>query len=144
MTRAPKNSLSADYKVGYGRPPLHTRFRKGVSGNPKGRPRGVTPARAKRLALQEAYKLITVREGDEVDALPAIQVVMRQQLRLAAKGNAPAQRAVIAMVQAIEQEAAMQAATTATENTQNSGITDRDRARALAVFIAKTRHMRKA
>ena len=29
-----------DYKVGYGRPPEHTRFKKGQSGNPKGRPKG--------------------------------------------------------------------------------------------------------
>ena len=28
----------AGYKVGYGKPPLHTRFRKGRSGNPRGRP----------------------------------------------------------------------------------------------------------
>ena len=26
-------------EVGYGQPPIHSRFRKGVSGNPKGRPR---------------------------------------------------------------------------------------------------------
>jgi hypothetical protein len=32
-------SNGAGYAVGYGRPPLHTRFRKGVSGNPRGRPR---------------------------------------------------------------------------------------------------------
>jgi len=29
-----------DYEVGYGRPPKETRFKKGRSGNPKGRPRG--------------------------------------------------------------------------------------------------------
>ena len=28
-----------DYKVGYGRPPEHSRFKPGKSGNPKGRPR---------------------------------------------------------------------------------------------------------
>jgi hypothetical protein len=27
-------------RIGYGRPPVATRFRKGVSGNPRGRPKG--------------------------------------------------------------------------------------------------------
>ena len=64
MSRRPKKP--GDYPVGYGRPPSHTRFRKGVSGNPGGRPRGMTAVRANRLALQEAYRLIPVREGDEI------------------------------------------------------------------------------
>lgn len=29
-----------DYEVGYGKPPKASQFRKGVSGNPRGRPRG--------------------------------------------------------------------------------------------------------
>jgi hypothetical protein len=31
---------SRDYEVGYGKPPRHTRFKKGQSGNPRGRPSG--------------------------------------------------------------------------------------------------------
>src|ERR1700730_4417054 len=34
------NERSSDDQVGYGRPPQHTRFRKGQSGTPKGRPKG--------------------------------------------------------------------------------------------------------
>jgi hypothetical protein len=30
----------SDYEVGYGKPPRHTRFKKGQSGNLRGRPRG--------------------------------------------------------------------------------------------------------
>ena len=30
----------SDYEVGYGKPPGHTRFAKGQSGNPRGRPPG--------------------------------------------------------------------------------------------------------
>jgi len=39
---APPGSGGAGYAVGYRKPPVHTRFRKGVSGNPRGRPRRKT------------------------------------------------------------------------------------------------------
>ena len=32
---------SDDYDVGYGKPPVHSRFKPGQSGNSKGRPKGV-------------------------------------------------------------------------------------------------------
>ena len=137
MTRPPKKALPGNYKVGYGRPPTETRFRKGVTGNPGGRPRGMTPGRAKRLALQEAYRPITVREGDKVSTLPTIQALMRQQGRLAAKGNGPAQRAFIDRVHAIEQEE-VQAATTATEGIEYSSVTDEERAQALIALLERT------
>ena len=92
-----------DYPIGYGKPPAHTRFLKGVSGNRRGRPPGMPAVRANRLALQEAYRLIAVREGDEVSTLPTIQALMRQLARLAAKGNGPALRMFIKMIQIIEQ-----------------------------------------
>lgn len=58
------------YEVGYGKPPVATRFRKGVSGNPRGRPKGARnrrPAlneeRLKDIILDEAYRMISVRDG---------------------------------------------------------------------------------
>ena len=55
------SEITRDYAVGYGKPPVHTRFQKGKSGNPKGRPRGVTAARVKGLILQEGYRKIPLR-----------------------------------------------------------------------------------
>src|SRR5947207_15541454 len=90
-----------DYEVGYGKPPVARRFRKGRCGNPGGRPGGMTAGRAKALVLKEAYRSITLREGENVVTMPMIQVVLRSQMARAAKGNGPAQGAVIAAVQAI-------------------------------------------
>ena len=42
-----------DYAIGYGKPPAHSRFRKGRSGNPGGRPRGKRLATLLREALSE-------------------------------------------------------------------------------------------
>ena len=48
------------YAVGYGKPPAHTRFTKGQSGNPSGRPRGHSLAALLRTALHEP---VTVEIG---------------------------------------------------------------------------------
>jgi len=110
MTSSGKEPPANERKVGYGKPPVHTRFSRGKSGNPGGRPRGMTAGRATALALKEAYRLVNVREGDNVIRLPAIQVILRSQIALAAKGNGPAQRSVIEAVQAIEREIEAQVA----------------------------------
>jgi len=34
------NKDKKDYEVGYGKPPKHSQFKKGQSGNPKGKPKG--------------------------------------------------------------------------------------------------------
>jgi hypothetical protein len=104
MTLSQKKQPANEHKVGYGKPPVHTRFRKGQSGNPGGRPRGMTAGRATALALKEAYRLVNVREGDNIITLPAIQAILRSRVALAAKGNGPARRAVIEAVQAIERD----------------------------------------
>jgi len=99
-----KRAARGSYEVGYGKPPTHSRFRKGHSGNPSGRPRRKSTERANDIALQEAYRLVPVREGDKIVKMPALQAVHRSQIALAAKGNGPAQRAVLRVVQAIEKE----------------------------------------
>jgi hypothetical protein len=42
MTKPPRKPSCDDYEVGHGKPPSRTRFRKGTSGNPRGRHWGMT------------------------------------------------------------------------------------------------------
>ena len=70
----------------------------------------MTAGRATALALKELYRPVTVREGDKVITLPAIQAVLRSQVALAAKGNGPAQRALFETAYAIEKAVAAQMA----------------------------------
>jgi len=139
MTSSGKESPADEHKVGYGKPPVHTRFRKGKSGNPGGRPRGMTAGRATALALQEAYRLVNVREGDNVITLPAIQVILRSQIALAAKGNGPAQRSVIEAVQAIEREIEAQVAAKDKAEAKKPKMSELEIARRIAFVLELAR-----
>ena len=106
--RSPKSN-----SVGYGCPPAEYRFKKGQSGNPKGRPRkskvpkrpsleiGLQPANE--LLMQEAYRPVTLKEGDQTITLPAIQAVFRAMGISAMKGNRGAQRNLADLVRQVEE-----------------------------------------
>jgi hypothetical protein len=97
----------------YRNPPVKHRFRKGVSGNPKGRPRknralvstkvngrpGIGfEDRIKSLAIEEAYRLIAIREGDRTERIPVIQAILRKVAVAAANGNTRAQQNILSLV----------------------------------------------
>ena len=83
------------------------------------------------MALKEAYRPVTVREGDKILTLPAIQAVLRSQV-LAAKGNGPAQRALIEVIQAIERELAAQATAKDKAEANKPPMSDQEIARRIA------------
>lgn len=140
MSRPSKKPSTRRYKVGYGKPPTNTQFKKGISGNPSGRPRGITSGRALRLALEEIYRPVKIWEGDRVTSLLGFQVAMRQLVAQAAKGNGPALRMLIGQALKLEQEQEAREVIAAEASPSPAGsLTTADRARALAAFIAKTR-----
>lgn len=107
----PGTALVPAYEVGYGKPPAQHRFQKGRSGNPGGRPKKsrnkakpFNPAHKPTdgLILEEAYRLVPIREGDKVIELPAIQASMRALTIAAMKGSRLSQKALAEIVREIE------------------------------------------
>jgi len=78
-------SRGADYEVGYGKPPLATRFRKGQSGNPRGRPKGTfNPAEMLKRAM---IRTVPAREGDVLRRLPAMEAMYLNLVAKAINGD---------------------------------------------------------
>ena len=74
-----------DYEVGYGKPPKHGQFKKGQSGNAKGRPKG---ARAlKRDLKDELDEMVTIVENGQETTLSKQRLLLKQLMSKGAKGD---------------------------------------------------------
>lgn len=77
-----------DYDVGYGKPPKSGQFKKGQSGNPKGRPKGAKGVKAS--LKRELESSITVRERGREIKLSKAEVLAKGLVGDALKGDAKA------------------------------------------------------
>lgn len=84
-----------DYAVGYGKPPEHSRFQAGQSGNPKGRPKGsLNLATAVNRALRE--KIIVTANGRR-KSMTKLDVAIKGLVNRAVKGDAKAMQQLLGL-----------------------------------------------
>jgi hypothetical protein len=113
--------IRCDYEVGYGKPPVHTRFQKGQSGNPKGRPRG-----RKNLSslLNDALNgWVIVVENGRRKKITKREAIITQLVNKSAAADLKATQIVIALLQEVEAQADVSAEQTALTEADHEIIT---------------------
>jgi Cu/Ag efflux protein CusF len=89
-----------DYAVGYRKPPIETRFKKGRSGNPKGRPKG---SRNFASCLREALaERVPITDRGQTRLVPLIEVVAKRMARDAAAGKDKMMRLLLGAISELE------------------------------------------
>ena len=89
-----------DYEVGYGKPPRHTRFELGRSGNPRGRPPG---AKYMKTLLSKALnELVVVTEPGGRRKVSKREAIVTQLVNRSAKADYRAIQILLRMLRDIE------------------------------------------
>ena len=90
-----------DYEVGYGKPPRHTRFVKGQSGNPRGRPPGAK--NMKTLVTKALNELVVVTEnGGGRRKVSKREAIITQLVNRSAKADFKAVQILLGLLRDIE------------------------------------------
>ena len=84
---------AVSYEIGYGRPPAASQFKKGQSGNPKGRPR-VRGKSVGELFLARLGDPVTVTSGGRDKTITTAEALLINQVNRAIKGDPKALRAM--------------------------------------------------
>jgi hypothetical protein len=101
------NEQKLDYEIGYGKPPSASRFRKGESGNPAGRPRG-----SKNLATlfeKELKERIRINENGRSRSINKQEAMVKYLVNKALSGDRRLLQLMLEEVRLLENRAASSA-----------------------------------
>lgn len=96
-----------EYEVGYRRPPKRTQFKKGQSGNPKGRPKGARGLDT--MIMEELKAKIIVSENGRSKKLKKAEAIVKQVVNKALTGDHKAISQVLTVSQRHEEKQAAKA-----------------------------------
>ncbi len=117
MTDHEVPALSSDEeRVGYRKPPRATRFKKGQSGNPLGRPKGVRNFAS--VIAATLSERITVTENGKRRRITKLQAGMKQLINRTATGDMKALALIMNLAQLVDNQTADAAPVEVTENDQ--------------------------
>ena len=96
-----------DYEVGYGKPPAHSRFKPGQSGNPKGRPKG--RLNLKTELEQELKRQVVIRESGNAQKVSKQRGLVMALCNKALQGDPRAIRILVDLISRFDEEKAANA-----------------------------------
>lgn len=91
---------TAKTAVGYGKPPQHTRFKKGQSGNPKGRPKG--SKNLDTLLMESVNERVTINENGVPKKVSKLAVMHKQLANKGATGDLRALQMILRKLEDLE------------------------------------------
>ncbi len=94
------NDAADENSVGYGRPPRRTQFKKGQSGNPRGRAKD--SKNLPTLLMKTLQELVTVTENGQRKKITKLQAMTKQLVNKATAGEPKATQLLLNMIQLIE------------------------------------------
>ena len=102
-----KKKASDNYEVGYGKPPKDTQFQKGVSGNPRGRPKKAVDF--DQALINESKSFITITENGRRKRITRHEVAIKQLMKEVMTGRTQSQRIYFPLHQQALEKAALSA-----------------------------------
>ena len=114
MTKRPKSTSSksagsgndkgtGDYEVGFGKPPVHSRFEKGRSGNPKGKQKG--RKNTKTMIREIAFAPMEVQVQGKAQIITAYEAALMKLRQSALSGDFRATQALLELARSVEETA---------------------------------------
>lgn len=103
------NKTNAERKVGYKNPPKNTQFKKGQSGNPKGRPKkslkqGIAQEDLIKMILDDAKEPVTITANGKTQEMSSLAAMIKAMKLQAIAGKKGAAKEYLRLVQEAQEK----------------------------------------